>query len=124
MHWNFSKKVSKLPVSSYGRSLMTGCITFGPTGLMVALDISTDGEVAWFSRGPLTDMTGGCIRWASGMKPALKHSSEVIPNDVLVVPTDARIATLTSVPIVDVSLGLWAHGRALQYLTRWLSAVA
>jgi len=27
-------------------------------------------------------------------------------------------------PIVDVSVGLWAHGRALQYLTRWLSAVA
>jgi len=26
--------------------------------------------------------------------------------------------------IVDVSLGLCTHGRALQYLTRWLSAVA
>jgi len=26
--------------------------------------------------------------------------------------------------IVDVSVGLWTHGRALRYLTRWLSAVA
>jgi len=26
--------------------------------------------------------------------------------------------------IVDASVGLWAHDRALQYLTRWLSAVA
>jgi len=26
--------------------------------------------------------------------------------------------------IVDMSVGLWAHDRALQYLTRWLSAVA
>jgi len=26
--------------------------------------------------------------------------------------------------IVDVSVGRWAHGRALQYLTRWLLAVA
>ena len=30
----------------------------------------------------------------------------------------------TVATIVDVSVGLWTHGRALQYLTRWLSAVA
>jgi len=49
--------VSKLPVPSYCCSVMRGLIAFGPTGLAVALDISSGGEVAWFSRGLSTDMT-------------------------------------------------------------------
>ena len=46
MRWNFIKNVSKLKVPSYCCSLMRGRIAFGPTGLMVALDISSGGEAA------------------------------------------------------------------------------
>ena len=49
MHWNFVKKVSKLPVLLKDCSLMTERIAFGPTGLSVALDTSSDIEATWFS---------------------------------------------------------------------------
>jgi len=67
MHWNFVKNVSKLPV---------GRIIFGPTRLMVALDISSSGKAVYFSHGPLTDTIGGCFAWASGMEPPLQCSAE------------------------------------------------
>ena len=85
MHWNFIKNVSRLPVPSKDWSSMRGRIASVPARLAIARDISSGGELAWFSCDALTGSIGGRILQASGMKPTHQHSIETPGNCTVVV---------------------------------------